>query len=119
MKIVSELPAVNVAEGGSASIAPAPQASVSEKTSSSPAAQSPASPQGEAAIADQARTSQELNLSFRKDWDGRTYYVVTNAQSGQIVREIPPEEMRQVSRGVEEYLKSQASSANPKIDTKA
>ena len=57
-------------------------------------------------------TSEELSLSFRRDSDGSPYYVLTDPKSGQIVREVPPEEMRKLGVGIEDYLKAQAARAN-------
>jgi hypothetical protein len=116
MKITSDLSPVNPTEGGSTTTAPAPQVHPQEPSA---AVASPPSPPDQPSTEDQGLASQQLNVGFRKDWDGRTYYVVTESQSGQIVREVPPEDLRRVSRGIEEYLKSQDSSAHPKIDTKA
>lgn len=66
-----------------------------------------------------AQAVQELDLSFRKDANGITYYVLTNPQSGQVVREVPAQEVRQVSGGIEQYLKEQAAVAARKTDSKA
>lgn len=62
---------------------------------------------------------EQLNLSFRKDNDGKLYYVVTDEQTGQVVREVPPEAVRHVGDGIAEYLKAQAALNAPKTDTTA
>lgn len=66
-----------------------------------------------------AQAVQELDLSFRKDANGITYYVLTNPQSGQVVREVPAKEVREVSGGIEQYLKEQAAAVAHKTDSKA
>ena len=83
------------------------------------ATDSPASPELQKPATEKASNTEALNLSFRKDSDGRTFYVLIDPQSGQIVREIPPEQIRQLGRGIEEYLKSQAALTTRRTDSKA
>lgn len=66
----------------------------------------------------QSQAAQELDLSFRKDPNGITYYVLTDPQSGEVVREVPAKEVRQVNGGIAQYLKSQAGLPAHKTDTK-
>lgn len=75
-----------------------------------------------AAPAEAQKTAQavrELDLTFRKDANGTTYYVLTNPQTGEVVREVPAKEVRQVSNDIEQYLKSQSALAAHKTDSKA
>lgn len=66
-----------------------------------------------------AQVVQELDLSFRKDANGTTYYVLTNPQTGEVVREVPAKEVRQVRDNIEQYLKSQSALAAHKTDSTA
>lgn len=75
-----------------------------------------------AAVSQEATKQQsleQLNLSFRKDTDGKVYYVVTDEQTGQVVREVPAEAVRHVSDGIAQYLQAEAALRAPKTDTKA
>jgi uncharacterized FlaG/YvyC family protein len=62
---------------------------------------------------------EQVNLSFRKDTDGSVYYVVTDEQSGKVIREVPAEAVRHVSDGIAQYLQAEAALRAPKTDTKA
>jgi len=51
------------------------------------------------------------NVTFRRDGNGRIYYVVSDANSGEEILEVPPKAVRDVSQGIEDYLKEQQSKA--------
>jgi hypothetical protein len=53
--------------------------------------------------------AQEANITFRRDANGRVYYVVTDPHSGSEIQQLPPEEVRHVGERIEEYLKQQAN----------
>jgi len=75
-----------------------------------------------AAVSEEATehsVQQQLSLSFRKDTDGTVYYVVTDEQTGQVVREVPAEAVRHVGDGIEQYLKTEAAANAPIVDTAA
>lgn len=120
MRIGAELPTLepNEAPATTSQRAPQPmaqQSAFSKSAKEVPSAretQQPASEHNHGGI-------PELDLSFRKDSDGITYYVLTDSQSGQVVREIPAKEVRQVSGGVAQYLKAQAAQTTRKTDSKA
>jgi uncharacterized FlaG/YvyC family protein len=120
MKIGPELPATYPAGSGAPATVRNPQGSVSQNGSSNTAPNSP-SPENQEPATQKSTVTEPLSLSFRKDSNGRTYYVLTDPQSGQIVREIPPEEIRNVSQGIDDYLKSEAQAAQitPKTDSNA
>lgn len=48
---------------------------------------------------------QDPLVTIQRDTDGRIYYVITDAQSGKQIGEIPPEEIRNVGDGIASFLK--------------
>lgn len=130
MRVALELPDTTA---GAASGTPAVRNSQSSATASATSNSSSATDVATAtdattAVSQTAAVSQEatkqqsveqLNLSFRKDTDGRVYYVVTDEQTGQVVREVPAEAVRHVGDGIAQYLQAEAASRGPKTDTKA
>jgi hypothetical protein len=54
---------------------------------------------------------RQTNVTFRRDSNGRIYYVVSDANSGQEILELPPKAVRDVGQGIDEYLKEQESKA--------
>ncbi len=46
-------------------------------------------------------------LTFRRDPSGRAYYVITDAQSGRELAQLPPEALRNIGEGIDSYLKQQ------------
>jgi hypothetical protein len=61
----------------------------------------------------------QANVTFRRDTSGQIYYVLTDAQSGKEIREVPPAEIRKVGEGIESFLKQEEAKATPKLDSKA
>ena len=61
----------------------------------------------------------QTNVTFRRDTEGHIYYVLTDAESGKELRQIPSEEIRKVSQGIEEYLKAQESKASAHVEAQA
>ena len=61
----------------------------------------------------------QTNVTFRKDSQGQIFYVLTDAQSGKEIRQVPPEEIRKVGEGIEQYLKQQETKATTHLKTKA
>ena len=61
----------------------------------------------------------QTNVTFRKDSQGQIFYVLTDAQSGEEIRQVPPEEIRKVGEGIEQYLKQQETKATTHLKTKA
>jgi len=59
------------------------------------------------------------DVSVKRDNNGRVYYVVSDANSGQEILEVPPKAIRDVSQGIEEYLKQEQAKATTHIKVKA
>jgi uncharacterized FlaG/YvyC family protein len=53
----------------------------------------------------------QANVTFRRDAAGQIYYVVSDAETGKELREVPPEELRKVGQGIEEFLKQEQQKA--------
>jgi hypothetical protein len=66
-----------------------------------------------------APTERPTDVSLRRDNSGRMYYVVSDAQSGQEVIEVPPKALRDISQGIEDYLKEAQSNATAHLEIKA
>jgi hypothetical protein len=62
---------------------------------------------------------RQTDVTFRRDSNGRIYYVVADAHSGQEIVELPAKEVRDVSKGIEDYLKQEESKATPHVKVKA
>jgi len=62
---------------------------------------------------------RQTDVTFRRDSNGRIYYVVSDAQSGEEILEVPPKTVRDVGQGIEDYLKQEESKANSHIEVKA
>jgi hypothetical protein len=61
----------------------------------------------------------QASVTFRRDAKGQIYYVLTDAQSGKEIREVPPAEIRKVGEGISEYLKQEEAKTTPHVDSKA
>jgi hypothetical protein len=66
-------------------------------------------------------TPRQTAVTFRRDDNGRVYYVVSDAHTGEEILEVPPKAVRDVGQGIEEYVKSEESkaTATPRIAVKA
>ena len=62
---------------------------------------------------------RQTDVTFRRDNNGRIYYVVADAHSGQEILEVPPKAVRDVGQGIEDYLKEEQSKAGPHVEVKA
>ncbi len=62
---------------------------------------------------------RQSDVTFRRDPNGRVYYVVSDAQSGKEIQQLPPQAVRNVGQGIDEYLKKQEAKATPHVDVKA
>lgn len=62
---------------------------------------------------------RQTDVTFRRDANGRIYYVVSDAHSGQEIVELPAKEVRDVGQGIEDYLKKEESKSTPHIEIKA
>jgi hypothetical protein len=70
-----------------------------------------------------ATVAQPINrptdVTLRRDTNGRVYYVVSDAKSGQEILEVPPKALRDVGQGIEDYLKEAESKASSHLKVKA
>jgi len=62
---------------------------------------------------------RQTDVTFRRDANGRIYYVVADAKSGEEILEVPPKEVRGVSQGIEDYLKQEESKGAGHVKVKA
>jgi len=62
---------------------------------------------------------RQTDVTLHQDANGRAYYLISNARSGQEIIEVPPEAVRAVGQGIQEYLKQEASRSTAHVDTKA
>lgn len=74
---------------------------------------------GKAGSVAQQSIERPTDVSLRRDSNGRVYYVVSDATSGQEILEVPPKALRDVSQGIEDYLKEAQSKANSHVEVKA
>ena len=58
-------------------------------------------------------------ITFRKDSAGKIYYVVTDSQSGQEIRQIPADAVRKASEGIDEFLKQIEAKEKSHLKVKA
>lgn len=96
---------------------------VSPRVSTPPAAPAPAPPAPSDEQTSGTANASETQVAFtvQQDASGRIYYLITNAKTGEEIGQLPPEELRNVSEGIAEYVKQQEaqSAANQHIETKA
>ncbi len=59
------------------------------------------------------------NVTLRQDTNGKVYYVVSDANSGQEILEVPPKALRDIGQGIEDYLKEEQSKASTHIKVQA
>src|SRR5579862_6877628 len=83
-------------------------------TSTTVSAVEKASVAAEAAIV--TPTQRQTDVTFRRDSNGRIYYVVSDAHSGAEIVELPSKTVRDASQGIEDYLKKEESKATPHIE---
>jgi hypothetical protein len=62
---------------------------------------------------------EQRDVTFRRDGNGRVYYVVSDAQSGQEIQELPAAAVRSVGQGIDELLKQEEAKARPHVNVKA
>jgi len=62
----------------------------------------------------------DTNVTFRRDQNGRIYYILTDGRSGKELEEIPPEQVRSVGQGIAEYLEKEAKAkSTSRVEVKA
>jgi len=62
---------------------------------------------------------RQTDVTFRRDANGRIYYVVSDAQSGQEILELPPKSVRDIDQGIADYLKEEQAKAGAHVKLKA
>ncbi len=65
-----------------------------------------------------AMGAERPDVTFRRDGNGRIYYVVSDAQSGKEIQELPPQAVRTVAEGIDEYLKQKQSTPHTTLNEK-
>ncbi|MGB7283633.1 MAG: hypothetical protein WBE13_15305 [Candidatus Acidiferrum sp.] len=66
-----------------------------------------------------APLQRQTDVTYRQDSNGRVYYSVSDAKSGQEILEVPPKILRDVSQGIEDYVKQEQSRASSHVEVKA
>ena len=51
-------------------------------------------------------------VTFRKDSNGKIYYIVTDSESGKEIRQIPADAVRKAAQGIDEFLKQQETKSS-------
>lgn len=102
---------------------PSPRVTGSKNLTLSQASSDVASTNTETALKTPALAAKPIenpnSVTVRRDTNGRVYYSVTNTNSGQEILEIPPKALRDVSQGIEDYVKAVQSKAGAPVDLKA
>jgi uncharacterized FlaG/YvyC family protein len=62
---------------------------------------------------------RQTDVTFRRDSNGRIYYVVSDSKSGAEILEIPPKSIRDLDQGIDEYVKEEQSKAGAHVEVKA
>ena len=62
---------------------------------------------------------RQTDVTFRRDSNGRIYYVVSDAHSGQEIVELPAKAVRDVGKGIEDYLQKEESKTIRHLEIKA
>lgn len=66
-----------------------------------------------------ASLERQTDVTYRRDNNGRVYYSVSDAKSGQEILEVPPKALRDVGQGIEDYLREEQSKATTHVKVKA
>lgn len=89
---------------------------VSTPSSTASAVETPAPASGSTPV---APVQRETDVTFRRDTNGRIYYVVADAHSGQEILEVPTKAVRDAGQGIVDYLKKEESKVSSHIKVKA
>ncbi len=126
MKVVREQSPNDPASGAATAIATTPATRVSPQSPTSAAPEEGtvqtlrrAAVSGETPSVALPADASPANVTFRRDGQGKVYYVLTDAASGKEIREVPPAEIRKVGQGITEYLKQEAAKNTSRVKTKA
>lgn len=116
MKVTSDQSPEPVAEPQSAAKTSATEQRVSTQSSTASAVEQSTAAAQTAIVAPAQR---ETDVTFRRDANGQIYYVVSDAQSGQEILEIPQKTVREVGQGIADYLKQVEAKAGTHVKLKA
>jgi|SRR5208283_1527185 len=116
MKIAPDPPSAASADQASPAASQGKSERVSTQSSTASTVERAATSAGAAIV---PPTQRQTDVTFRRDSNGRIYYVVADAQSGEEILEVPPKAVRDVGQGIEDYLKQEESKANAHIEVKA
>ncbi len=116
MKIAPDPPSVAAADPSSPAASQGKSERVSTPSSTASTVEGASTSAGTAIV---SPTQRPTDVTFRRDSNGRIYYVVSDAQSGEEILEVPPKAVRDVGQGIEDYLKQEESKANAHIEVKA
>jgi|GEM_PF-2603563 uncharacterized FlaG/YvyC family protein len=61
---------------------------------------------------------RQPDVTFRRDSNGRIYYIVSDAQTGQEILELPAKTVRDVEQGIADYLKQEGSKGGEHVEVK-
>lgn len=126
MKVVPNQTTIGLTEGASFAFAKTPVTRVppqpvistppeeTTKQTSRPTA-APGEPQKTVVPAE----AQPANVTFRRDEQGKVYYVLTDPVSGKEIQEVPSAEIRKVGQGIADYLKQEAAKATSRVKSEA
>ncbi len=64
-------------------------------------------------------TQRSTDVTFRRDGNGRIYYVVSDAKSGEEILEVPPKTIRDMSQSIDEYLQQREAKSGAHVTVKA
>jgi hypothetical protein len=94
---------------------------VSPRASTPPPAPAPQEASNPQANGGANASETQVAFTVQQDASGRIFYVVTDANTGEEIGQLPPEELRNVGEGIAEYVKQREaqSAANQHIETKA
>ena len=106
MKITPDLPQGSSVDPVSQAATAVKSERVSTQTSTASAVERASSAAGASIV---PPVQRQTDVTFRRDNNGRIYYVVADAHSGQEILEVPPKAVRDVGQGIEEYLKQEES----------
>jgi uncharacterized FlaG/YvyC family protein len=98
---------------------PANQAKNDRTSTASIGATTSQKPANAAAASSTNPIDPSTDVTVRRDTNGRVYYMVSDANSGQEILEIPPKALRDVGQGIEDYLKEVQSKATSHVKVKA
>ena len=126
MKVVPNQRAIDPTEGASGAFATTPATRVPPQPliSAPPEETTAQGPRPTAAPGEPQKIvvpaeAQPANVNFRRDEQGKVYYVLTDPDSGKEIREVPSVEIRKVGQGIADYLKHEAAKGTSRVKSQA